>query len=301
LPPPGAVVDAARSRRGAALTAMVWTLSAVPVPLLIGGLIVLALQVAIIALLVWEHRLRRRAEAQARTTLHDLAHLNMRAAMGELVSAVAHEINQSLTASLANAQALKRMVAADRLHHDDVSPIVDDINQANLRAADVMARIRALMRKEDPAITALDLNAIVNDVARILDGQAANDGVRIIADLEPDLPWVAGDRVQLRQVALNLVLNGVQAARLRGASPCFVRVATAARNGCVFLIVEDSGPGVVDDAVEKLFEPYFTTKKDGLGVGLSISRSIVESHGGSIGVANLPQGGARFSVTLPLP
>jgi two-component system, LuxR family, sensor kinase FixL len=225
----------------------------------------------------------------------------MRAAVGELVSAVAHEINQSLAASLANAQALKRMVAADRLHHDDVSPIVDDINQANLRAADVMARIRALMRKEDPDITALDLNAIVNDVARILDGQAAHDGVRIIADLEPDLPWVSGDRVQLRQVALNLVLNGVQAARLRGASPCFVRVATAARSGCVFLIVEDSGPGVVEDAVEKLFEPYFTTKKDGLGVGLSISRSIVESHGGSIVVANLPQGGARFSVTLPLP
>lgn len=279
---------------------MVWTLADVPGPLLLVGLIVLALQVAIIGLLVWEHRLRRRAEAQARHSLHVLAHLNTRAAMGELVSAVAHEINQSLTASLANAQALKRMVAADRLAHDDVSPIVDDINQANLRAADVMARIRAVMRKEDPAVAPLDLNDIVSDVAHLLDAQAAGDGVRIIADLEPDLPWLAGDRVQLRQVAMNLVLNGVQAAARRASSPAFVRVATAARDGRVLLIVEDSGPGVREDARAKLFEPYFTTKKDGLGVGLSISRSIVESHGGSIAVANLPRGGARFSVTLPL-
>lgn len=280
---------------------MEWTLSRVPGPLLLVGLIVLILQVAIIALLVWEHRLRRRAEAQARNTLHALAHLNMRAAMGELVSAVAHEISQSLTASLANAQALKRMVAADRLHHDDVSPIVDDINQANLRAADVMARIRAIMRKEDPGVTVLDLRAIVNDVVRLLDAQATNDGVRIIADLEPDLPSVSGDRVQLRQVVMNLVLNGVQAARMRNASPSFVRVAAARRDGRVSLVVEDSGPGIGEDAIDKLFEPYFTTKQDGLGVGLSISQSIVESHGGSIGVANLPQGGARFSVTLPLP
>jgi two-component system, LuxR family, sensor kinase FixL len=224
----------------------------------------------------------------------------MRVAMGELVSTVAHEINQSLTASLANTQALKRMVAADRLDHDDVSPIVDDINQANLRAVDVMARIRALMRKEDPDIRALDVNAIVSDVVRVLDGQASGEGVRIIADLEPDLPWVAGDRVQLRQVAMNLVVNGIQAARLRGSAASFVRVATAARAGGVSLLVEDSGPGVDQDAMDKLFEPYFTTKKNGLGVGLSISRSIVESHGGSIGVVNLPQGGARFSVTLPL-
>ena len=280
---------------------MEWTLSRVPGPLLLVGLIVLILQVAIIALLVWEHRLRRRAEAQARNTLHALAHLNMRAAMGELVSAVAHEISQSLTASLANAQALKRMVAADRLHHDDVSPIVDDINQANLRAADVMARIRAIMRKEDPGVTVLDLRAIVNDVVRLLDAQATNDGVRIIADLEPDLPSVSGDRVQLRQVVMNLVLNGVQAARMRNASPSFVRVAAARRDGRVSLVVEDSGPGIGEDAIDKLFEPYFTTKQDGLGVGLSISQSIVESHGGSIDVANLPQGGARFSVTLPLP
>jgi two-component system, LuxR family, sensor kinase FixL len=282
------------------LTAMEWTLSALPGSLLLVGLIVLALQIAIIALLVWEHRLRRRAEAQARSSLHDLAHLNMRVAMGELVSTVAHEINQSLTASLANTQALKRMVAADRLDHDDVSPIVDDINQANLRAVDVMARIRALMRKEDPDIRALDVNAIVSDVVRVLDGQASGEGVRIIADLEPDLPWVAGDRVQLRQVAMNLVVNGIQAARLRGSAASFVRVATAARAGGVSLLVEDSGPGVDQDAMDKLFEPYFTTKKNGLGVGLSISRSIVESHGGSMGVVNLPQGGARFSVTLPL-
>ncbi|HET7217056.1 MAG TPA: ATP-binding protein [Vicinamibacterales bacterium] len=282
------------------MTFMVWTLAVTPGALLVIGLIVLALQLVIIGLLLWEHRLRRRAEAHARAALHDLAHLNLRTAMGELVSAVAHEINQALTASLANAQALKRMVAANRLERGDLFPIVDDINHANLRAVDVMGRIRTLMRKEDPDIRALDLNVIVSDVVRMLNGQAAHEGVRIIADLEPDLSWVSGDRVQLRQVAMNLVLNALQAAQTHAASPSVVRVATATRERRVLLIVDDTGPGIDEGAMEKLFEPYFTTKKDGLGVGLSISRSIVVSHGGSIAVANLPQGGARFSVTLPI-
>lgn len=270
-------------------------------PLLLVGLAVLVLQVAIIGVLVWEHRLRRRAEAQARKSLHELAHLNMRATMGELVSSVAHELNQSLTASLANAQALKRMVANRGLANADVTPIVEDIADANLHAADVMARIRALMRKEALDIRMFDLNTVVSDVVGMMISPAARDGIRLVADLDPQLPHVFGDRVQLRQVAMNLVLNAVQATQHEAAASPMVRVATAGQNGAVSLVVEDTGPGVAAEALPRLFEPYFTTKKEGLGMGLSISRTIVESHGGSINAANLPQGGARFSVMLPVP
>lgn len=269
-------------------------------PLLLVGLAVLVVQVAMTALVAWEHRRRVRVEAQLQRGLHDLAHMNMRAAMGEVASAVAHELNQSLTSSLANAQALKRMVAGNHFAQDEVSPIVEDISEANVRAADVMGRIRALMRKEALDIRDLDLNAIVHDVVRMLSAPASLEGVRLVVDLDPDLPRVSGDRVQLRQVAMNLVLNAVQATCGQDVSPSVVRVATAGRHGAVSLIVEDSGPGVRQEAMQKLFEPYFTTKAEGLGVGLSISRLIVESHGGSIDFANLPQGGARFSVRLPL-
>lgn len=279
---------------------------AVPDPLLLAGLIVFALQAAAIVALLVERRLRRRAEsARKRTdgevqrTLHELAHMNMRAGMGEIVSAVTHEVNQPLTASLGNAQALKRMLATGLVQEDLVS-ILDDIIDANRRAADVMGRIRTLMRKEAFDLHPIDFNSIVTNVVRVLTPAAANEGILLVADLDPDLPRLPGDEVQLRQVVMNLVLNAVQATRSQPGVPPLVRVATGTQRGRVMLIVEDAGAGVGEDALPHLFEPYFTTKQEGLGVGLSISRSIVESHGGSIEVANLAKGGARFSVTLPV-
>jgi C4-dicarboxylate-specific signal transduction histidine kinase len=241
---------------------------------------------------------RKRTEGEVQRTLHELAHMNMRAGMGEIVSAVTHEVNQPLTASLGNAQALKRMLATGLVQQDLVS-ILDDIIDANRRAADVIGRIRTLMRKDEFDMRPIDFNAIVSDVVRVLNPSASNDGIVLVADLDPDLPRLPGDRVQLRQVVMNLVLNAVQATRGQAHLPPVVRVATAAQRGRVSLIVEDAGSGVGEDALPHLFEPYFTTKEEGLGVGLSISRSIVESHGGRIEVANLPKGGARFSVSLP--
>jgi signal transduction histidine kinase len=146
----------------------------------------------------------------------------------------------------------------------------------------------------------LDLNAIVADIIRMLNPAAANEGIVMAADLDPDLPAIPGDRVQLRQVAMNLIVNAVQATRRRGDQPPIVRVKTSVRNHSIALMVEDRGDGVPENTLSRLFEPYFTTKQEGLGVGLSITRSIVESHGGSIEVANLPDGGARFSVILPV-
>jgi C4-dicarboxylate-specific signal transduction histidine kinase len=244
---------------------------------------------------------RKRMEAENQNTLHELAHMNMRAGMGELVSVVTHEINQPLTASLGNAQALRRMLAANQAPGSaEITPIVEDIIDANRRAADVIGRIRAVMRKEEFEMQPLDLNAIVADIIRMLNPAAANEGIVMAADLDPDLPAIPGDRVQLRQVAMNLIVNAVQATRRRGDQPPIVRVKTSVRNHSIALMVEDRGDGVPENTLSRLFEPYFTTKQEGLGVGLSITRSIVESHGGSIEVANLPDGGARFSVILPV-
>jgi signal transduction histidine kinase len=242
---------------------------------------------------------RKRIEADTRHALHELAHMNVRAEMGELVSTISHELRQALTASLANAQALKRMVASGRLEGEDLTAIVDDISSANRHASEVIGRILTMMRKEAVEMQPLDLNAIVRDVVQTLSSSASNDGVLLVADLDPDLPSISGDRVQLRQVAMNLVTNAVQATRLHTGGLPVVRVGTVANKGTASLIVEDAGAGVPSDVLKRLFEPYFTTKAEGLGVGLTISRSIVESHGGSIAVVNLPHGGARFSVEFP--
>jgi signal transduction histidine kinase len=242
---------------------------------------------------------RKRIEKDTQNALHELAHMNMRAGMGELVSTITHELRQALTASLGNAQALKRMVASGRLDQEDLVAIADDISAANRNASDVIGRIRTLMRKETVEMRAIDLNGIALDVVQTLNSTASNDGVLLVADLDPDLPLVSGDQVQLRQVAMNLVTNAVQATRLHTGGIPVVRVATSSQHGTVSLVVEDAGPGVPEEALPRLFEPYFTTKEEGLGVGLTISRSIVESLGGSIAVSNLPHGGARFSAEFP--
>ena len=156
------------------------------------------------------------------------------------------------------------------------------------------------MRMEEFEMQPLDFNAIVAEIIRMLNPSAAHEGIVMAADLDPQLPPIPGDRVQLRQVAMNLIVNAVQATRSRAGAPPIVRVKTSVRNGSIALMVEDAGDGISDDALSRLFEPYFTTKQEGLGVGLSITRSIVESHGGSIEVANLPEGGARFLVILPV-
>ena len=241
----------------------------------------------------------KRVEAEAQKVLHELARMNMRAGLGELVSGVTHELTQSLTASFGNAQTLKRMLPDPRVTREELAPVVDDIAAANREATHVIERVRQLIRKEPFDLRAVDLNAVVMDVVQVLNSSATDEGVLLVADLDPDLPEIDADRVQLRQVVMNLVLNAVQATRDGPVHPPVVRIATAGADSVVSITVDDAGPGIAADAMPRLFEPYFTTKANGLGMGLSISRSIVESHGGSIAAANIPHGGARFTVFLP--
>jgi C4-dicarboxylate-specific signal transduction histidine kinase len=243
---------------------------------------------------------RKRMEEDTRRALHDLAHLNMRADMGQLVSTITHELNQPITASLGNIQAMRRMLAANRVAVDELMSIVNDVHEANRRAADLIGRIRAQIRKEPLDVRPIDLNPIVDEVVQLLNSSAADGGVRLVTELDRGLPAIIGDHVQLRQVVMNLILNAVQAMHGHPTTVPAVRVITSTQGGVVSLTVEDAGPGVAEATRHRLFEPYFTTKKEGLGVGLSISQSIVESHGGRIEVANLPQGGAKFSVIFPM-
>ena len=174
---------------------------------------------------------------------------------------------------------------------EDLAPLVDDIAAANRDATHVIERARRLLRKEPFDMRPVDLNAVVMDVVQVLNSSAANEGVLLVADLDPDLPAIHADRVQLGQVAMNLVLNAVQATRSHAAHPPVVRVATVAAEDHASVTVEDAGPGIPADVLPRLFEPHFTTKANGLGVGLSISRSIVESHGGPIAAATFRRAG----------
>ncbi len=229
--------------------------------------------------------------------LHELAHLNMAAALGELAASVAHELNQPLTAVLSNSQALRRMVDASAAG-SEAHEVLDDIIEQTRRASDVTRRMRTLLKKEPFAWTPVDVNAIVEDVTRIISHEATARGVTVATDLMPSLPAARGDRVQLRQVLLNLVLNAIQATS-GVAGRGRVVVATEACAEGLRLTVTDSGHGIAVGAEGRLFEPFFTTRPDGLGMGLSISRSIVELHGGRIQARNLPAGGAEFALLLP--
>ena len=241
----------------------------------------------------------KRVEDDARFVRHELAQMNMRTAMGEVVAGIAHEVSQSLAASLGNAQALKRMLDDRHTTSGEVAAVVEDIWGANTQASEVIRRIKTLMRKEPLDVQILDVNAVVLEVIHVLRSSAEREGVLLSADLHPTLPALTGDRVQLRQVAMNLILNAIEATRDARGDRATVRVSTSTDDCCVMLTVDDEGDGVPETALSRVFEPYFTTKRGGLGVGLSISRSIVEAHGGSIRAENLPQAGARFVVVLP--
>jgi two-component system sensor kinase FixL len=244
---------------------------------------------------------RKRAEVQVQRHLHELAHLNMVAAVGELAASVAHELNQPLTAVLSNAQALRRMMTSRTGDPQMMIEIVEDIIAQDKRAGEVIQRIRRLLKKETVDWAPVDVNVVVQDIARMFSGQGTLAGVPITLELTPGLPLVQGDRVQLQQVFLNLVQNAVHAVRgARSKKLASICLSTRMDGNGLQVVVRDEGPGIPADLVDRIFEPFVTTKREGLGLGLSISRSIIDLHGGVIAAHNLPRGGAEFSVTLPL-
>jgi two-component system sensor kinase FixL len=220
--------------------------------------------------------------------------------MGELTASLAHELNQPLTAILSNAQAAQRILASDPTDLPEIREILRDIVEDDKRAGEVIHRLRGFLKKSSVELAALDIGELVGQVARLVTSDAIIRNVAIRLDLAPGLPPVCGDRVQLQQVILNLLMNGLDAMREPGERERTLVLRTF-RGGpdSVVVAVEDSGVGIDEADLDHVFHAFYTTKSDGLGMGLAISRSIVEAHGGRLSVRNNPRGGATFSFALP--
>jgi C4-dicarboxylate-specific signal transduction histidine kinase len=250
---------------------------------------------------------RKQAEAEARESERhvremqmEVAHANRVATMGQLTASIAHEVNQPIAAAVTNAQAALRWLAARPPDLEEVRLALHAIAKDANRAGDVIGRIRDLVKKAPPRKERVDINEAIREVIEVTRGEAVKNGASVQTALGEGLPLIEGDRVQLQQVVLNLIVNAVQAMGgvADGPRELFITTTRAEPDG-VLVAVKDSGPGVAPASLERLFDAFYTTKSEGLGMGLSICRSIIEAHGGRLWVtANLPRG-AIFHFTMP--
>jgi len=244
---------------------------------------------------------RKRAELDAQRSRQELAHVTRVSTMGELTASLAHELNQPLTGILTNAQAARRFLEFTPPDLGEVRAILADIIDDDKRASEVIQRLRDLLRKGDVEFRPLDVHALIREVVKLVSSDLVIRNVTVNLDLAPLRPVVGGNRVQLQQVVLNLLLNGMEAmadgdGRER---PLVVRTeCTEART--VRVSVQDAGTGLREGTQDLVFEPFYTTKANGMGMGLSIARSIIEAHNGVIWVQNNPTIGATVSFDLPL-
>jgi signal transduction histidine kinase len=244
---------------------------------------------------------RRQEELSAQRLRQDLAHIGRVSALGELTASLAHELNQPLTAILSNAQTAQSLLTADSVDLAEIREILNDIVADDKRAGEVIGRLRFLLKKGALEHVPLDLNEVVREVARLVRNDAIIRNVSMRLELGPGLPPVHGDRVQLQQVVLNLVLNGLEAMREPWAGERTLVIRTS-REGeaAIAIAVQDSGTGIDDTDGDCMFQPLYTTKSEGLGMGLAIARTIVNAHGGRLGATNNTAGGATFHFTLPV-
>jgi PAS domain S-box-containing protein len=243
---------------------------------------------------------RKQNEEEVSSFRRKLAHVSRVYTVGELSQNLAHEINQPLAAIMVNAEAGQQLLGCEPPDLAEVNMVLDDILADNRRAQAVIRRIRQLVKDTPPAFTLIDLNGMAAETAQLLTAEAISKGVAIQLDLAPDLPSVRGDPVQLQQVVLNLLVNALEALTQNQSGPKRIKVETGRESeGSVRICVVDTGPGITPEVMERLFKPFFTTKAQGLGVGLSISRSILNAHGGHLGIASNLGKGAMFCCRLP--
>ena len=243
---------------------------------------------------------RKQADAEIQRQRAELAHVSRVSIMGELSASMAHELNQPLTAILTNAQAAQRFMASGKADLDEFHEILKDIVYDTTRARDVIRNLRVLVRRSEPDFTQVDLGNKIRKVVSFLHGDIVARNVRIRLELSPDLPLVHGDLTQLQQILINLLLNAFDAVSSHPASERLVTVAAALESpNRIRITVRDNGAGIPSDKLDAIFEPFYTTKRDGMGMGLSVTRSIVEAHRGRIWAENCHNGGAAFHLTLP--
>jgi len=244
---------------------------------------------------------RQRAEEAFHKTQANLAHLTRVMTMSELATSIAHEVNQPLAAIVTTGDACARWLALDPPNVGRARESVARIIAEGSRASEVVKRIRGLSKKTTFQKSALQMNELIHEVIALLDAELVKNKVRVRTELDPDLPLVFGDRVQLQQVILNLMVNGIEAMNEVAIRPRELSIRSQKVDpGRVQVSVQDCGCGLESDQVEHVFEAFFTTKPGGIGMGLSISRTIVESHGGRLWATTSPDYGATFQFALPI-
>jgi two-component system sensor kinase FixL len=243
---------------------------------------------------------QRMMETEAREQRQVLTHLTRVATLGELSGALAHELNQPLTAILANAQAAQHFLARDPIDLPELRAILADIVEADKRAGEVIRRLRAMLRRSEMQLAPLDLKDVLEELFEFARGDLVTRNVTVITHFDPDLPRINGDRVQLQQLFLNLVTNACEAMSVREHADRTLTVSTRhGGDGLVHVSIADRGLGIPPERMTRLFEPFFTTKEQGLGLGLSICRTIVVAHGGRLWAENAGDG-ATFHAAFPI-
>jgi len=243
---------------------------------------------------------RTRAEEALRQAQANLAHVSRVMTLGELTASISHEVNQPLAAVVTNGQICLRLLALERPRPDEMRATVQRIVRDANRASEVLQRIRTLAKRSEPQMVSLDINEVIREAIPLVQREVSNHGASLRTELASALPPVLGDRVQLQQVVINLLINGVEAMAPIMDRPRELLIRSQHDAGQVHVAVRDSGIGIDSKTAEQLFSAFFTTKPSGMGMGLSISRSIIRAHGGRLWASPNPDHGAAFQFTVPI-
>jgi signal transduction histidine kinase len=242
---------------------------------------------------------RKRAEDAMRQAQVELTHVTRVTTLGELTASIAHEVNQPLAAIATNGEACMRFLNRDNPDLNEVRGAIVGMIDDCRRAGEVIQRVRALCRKSDLQMAELDINGLIEEVILLVQREVRDHGVSLRRELSPVLTPVLGDRIQLQQVVINLVMNGMEAMAAVADRPRDLLIRSRQEVDQVLVAVTDSGTGIALENVDRLFSSFFTTKSNGMGMGLAISRSIIEAHGGRMSANNNSEAGATFKFTLP--
>jgi signal transduction histidine kinase len=250
--------------------------------------------------LLHERRLRRLAEVQSRQRLTELAHLNRYSAVGELTTSIAHELNQPLGSILTNAETAELMLKGSSPDLDELREILADIRRDDQRASEVIRRLRSVLKKTPFEMRDIYLNETVQEVIGFITAVAHGRDIELKCTSTSSDLRVKGDPVQLQQVVLNLIINAMDAISAADGGRREVSVTTSLSGAFAEIRIGDTGPGIAVDDLKNVFNPFFTTKPQGMGMGLAIVRTIVEAHHGQVSAENRLSGGALFTIRLPI-
>jgi C4-dicarboxylate-specific signal transduction histidine kinase len=243
---------------------------------------------------------RRRTGEELRQSQADLTRVSRVTAMGELTASLAHEVNQPIAAAVINANSCSRWLAGDAPNIEEARAAAARIVQDGTRAAEIINRVGLLFKKGAPKRELVDVNDVVREMIALLRAEAAQYSVSVRLELEPELPGILGDRIQLQQVMMNLMMNGIDAMKAVDGGRDLTIESQRSENEHLLVSVSDTGVGLPDQQ-DQIFRPFFTTKSHGIGMGLSISRSIIESHGGRLWASDGSPRGTSLHLTLPVP